>query len=260
MSFQMRRNQDGATSLLVVMAVLVAVMLAFVGVITQSRVLDQRVRTVRMRAQMTAMESRLKSLLSQPAAYTCAYDPGGSINCAVNGAFISKFMQVPVRGLGCSSGAPCALSVVSGPTFDNASRNVTLTLEAVGTTIGLSKKDIQFQVPDDVLHANAMDCSAQTGGTRPVFKGFTAGGQVNCQPLPATDCGAPNFVTGINPNTGGVQCAPFDSSTKACAPSQYISYFQWNGGASLSYACVGRQNPFAGASTSGGYSGPFLGF
>lgn len=215
------------------------------GVMQTQSVIRERMHKIRIKAHAVSLENRLRSILAQPLAYQgCSVDLT-QVTCTLNNANIAPYLSMKLQGSPCVTGADCRVEI-ENLQFTQTSRTVSFDIAVKGAGDRFKNIPVNIKVPDDVLQANNLNCGldATGDGTRPVFKGFSASGAPICDALPKVACADQEFITGIDPTTGGVLCATFPSGPVGCPAGQKLISVDWQGGASVVPTCQALPDPY----------------
>lgn len=241
-------NQRGNTMVMVIVMTSVVSLLGL-GMIQSQKVLHERVNGIRAKSKMLLFESRLKNLLLQTTTYQgCSYQSSGNLTCSLRADVVNPYLSLPIHGYPCKAASCRIVSSYPNLQLGASGPTVSFTIELQGEGLVGRYANIvvnNFSIPNDILQDRQINCPISAGAASPVFKGFTAAGNANCQPLARSTCGVGYFVSGLEPNTGSVVCSRFPTNVVSCGSGSGLSLIDWQGGSVFQGSCYSLPSPFA---------------
>lgn len=123
--------------------------------------------------------------------------------------------------------------------FDPSTTQIKGSLHYTGEDLRIPPREIAIQLPFDVLSAARSLCPI----TEPLLIGLDGAGRAICRPIGKMMCAEGEYVTGLDPVSLSVSCAPVGAAIQ-CAEGEVITSFEWRGGDRIATSCTPRLNPF----------------
>ncbi|MFN7453530.1 MAG: hypothetical protein ACK5RO_02605 [Pseudobdellovibrionaceae bacterium] len=226
-------NQRGSI-LLQAMGVTLVVGIVSGIMLTQSQNVSKQTLVPRVKSSMAKVEQRLSEAVMTPEAFTCT--GSGVATCTLNSDYLLQF-SLPVGGTDCAN-PPCR-AVIDPATLvmDAATKKVRASIVYEGDSIPIKPISFEVDIPSEILQLATTRCPASS----PLFRGFTATGEVKCDPLPAA-CGNDQFLTSVERSTLTPNCTLIPEAPD-CPTDQLVSRFEWRASGVPDVQCSGIIRP-----------------
>lgn len=239
------KNQSGDALITALFALVLVGGLALLAA-QISKVINDRKTVARAKSIMTSVQQKILDHASEPSAYTGCDTVSGVGSCSLNLAVFKPFTDNPteVPGSQCEAGhSPCGIEVdqLNLDKADPSKPTFKARIRYTGNNFSLHPIEIAQVIPKEVLQATDYDCTKLNGWT-PLFTGLVAAdGKPRCRGIPY--CGDGKYIDSVNSSTLEPNCQDLPS-TVSCDITQFISSFNWLGGANKSFTCAGRVDPY----------------
>lgn len=208
---------------------------------------QKHIRTVVIKQQMIAAETRLHNLLMQPTSYKLV--PPSKV--AVLREEVLEQFNIFIPGARCKDGEdPCGIKVArliennsEVPYWNATSSKFSGRLVYAGQEVPVAPLNLEINVPREVIQIQKYICPTTT----PFLAGFHENGDLICRPLPQpSSCGpVGGYILGVNSNLSAI-CGNF-GATIECGSDSYISPPgpSWDGRSWIPSGCTPRIDPYS---------------
>lgn len=228
------KNLCKGQSLLQAMIVLAAMGLLAASVTTIVGAMNKQSRTNRVKAEMSAYETRIRNLMKRSDSWE------GCPNCTLKQSVRTKILEAPIRPLlGCKGPATdCGLDVVDVARAQQALRSVERVVVSYNGD-EVKVKNLEFFV---IVPGGTPDFSCAVG--EPLLISNNNGDPV-CAALPS-DCAPGTFLKSVewDKHPPKYNCQSLGTTEVKCGDGEYAWGIEWLDGLNFKLKCRGRYDPW----------------